>query len=155
MLEVNSKAPNFTLPDINGNNHSLTDYLGKKVVIYFYPKDNTSGCTKQALMYKELYDSFVSKDIVCIGISKDSIKSHKSFTTKYSLPFLLLSDVDLIAIKDYDVWHEKKLYGKTYMGVVRTTYIIDENGFIISANEKVSPESDAHNTLCLINKIYK
>lgn len=148
MLEIGKVAPDFLLKDMNGEEYSLKSFLGKKVVLYFYPKDSTSGCTKQALGFKENYDKFLSKGIVVIGISKDSEKSHKNFIEKYQLPFLLLSDPDLIAIKSYDVWHEKKLYGKPYMGVVRTTYVIDENGIIIDANDKVKAESNANDLIC-------
>lgn len=154
MLQVNSKAIDFNLPDQNGVMHSLSEYLGKKVVLYFYPKDNTSGCTKEALMYKELSNDFNNNNSVIIGISKDSQKSHYNFASKYELPFILLADESLEVIKAYDVWHEKKLYGKSYMGIVRTTYVIDENGIIMSAEEKVKPENDAHNSLCVV-KLYK
>ena len=148
MLKVGIKAPDFSLKDMNGKIYSLSDFLGQKVVLYFYPKDSTSGCTKQALGFKENYEKFLSKGIVVIGISKDSEKSHKNFIEKYELPFLLLSDPELIAIKGYDVWHEKKLYGKPYMGVVRTTYVIDENGIIVDANGKVKAESNANDLVC-------
>lgn len=137
MLEINTKAPDFELPDQNGKIHKLSDYLGKKVVLYFYPKDSTSGCTKQAIGFSELYDKFAQKDTVIIGISKDSVSSHKKFEEKNELKFTLLSDTELVAIKAYDVWQEKKLYGKTSMGVVRTTYLIDEKGIITKAFGKV------------------
>lgn len=150
MLKIHSKAPNFTLIDAQNNTHSLNDFLGKKVVLYFYPKDCTGGCTKQALSYKEAYPTFLEKDIVVIGISKDSPKSHQRFIEKYTLPFLLLSDENLEAIHLYDVWHEKKLYGKPYMGVVRTTYIIDEVGTIVYANDKVKATTDAFDILKLL-----
>ena len=150
MLKVGIKAPEFSLKDMNGKVYSLSDFLGQKVVLYFYPKDSTSGCTKQALGFKENYEKFLSKGTVVIGISKDSEKSHKNFIEKYELPFLLLSDPELIAIKEYDVWHEKKLYGKPYMGVVRTTYVIDENGIIINANDKVKAESNANDLICTL-----
>lgn len=148
MLEVGTKAPNFSLPNAEGNIVSLSDFLGKKVILYFYPKDNTPGCTKQANKYKELYDSFVEKDAVVIGVSKDSVKSHLKFKTKYELPFILLSDSNLEVVNAYDVWKEKKLYGVTYMGVVRTTYLIDEFGIIIRAEENVKPDNDASNMVC-------
>jgi peroxiredoxin Q/BCP len=137
MLAVGSKAPAFTLPDQNGEMHSLEEYRGRKVVLYFYPKDMTSGCTKQACAFGELYPQFKEKGAVVLGVSKDSVASHKKFEEKYGLPFTLLSDPELEAIRAYDVWKEKKNYGKTYMGVVRTTYLIDENGVIVKAFEKV------------------
>ena len=133
MLEIGTKAPAFELPDQNGRLHSLEEYRGKKVILYFYPKDNTPGCTKQACGFGELYPQFIEKDAVVIGVSKDSSASHKKFEEKYSLPFTLLSDTELTAIKAYDVWQEKKNYGKVSMGVVRTTYLIDEQGMIIKA----------------------
>lgn len=152
MLSINTLAPDFSLIDKDGVSHKLSDFLGKKVILYFYPKDNTSGCTKQALNYKDLFNDIIDKNAVIIGISKDSKKSHMNFVSKYDLPFILLSDENLEAIKAYDVWHEKKLYGRTYMGVVRTTYIIDEKGYIISAEENVKPDDDAKNSLCILNK---
>ena len=137
MLEIGTKAPDFTLPDQNGNMHSLSEYRGKKVILYFYPKDNTPGCTKQACGFAERYPQFTEKGAVVLGISKDSVASHKKFEEKYGLPFTLLADSELVAIQAYDVWQEKKNYGKTYMGVVRTTYLIDENGKIVKAFDKV------------------
>ena len=137
MLEVGTKAPDFTLPDQNGNMHSLSEYKGKKIILYFYPKDNTPGCTKQACGFAERYPQFIEKGAVVLGISKDSVASHKKFEEKYGLPFTLLSDPELVAIQAYDVWQEKKNYGKTYMGVVRTTYLIDEEGKIVKAFDKV------------------
>ena len=137
MLEVGTKAPDFTLPDQNGNMHSLSEYRGKKVILYFYPKDNTAGCTKQACGFAERYPQFTEKGAVVLGVSKDSVASHKKFEEKYGLPFTLLADPELAAIQAYDVWQEKKNYGKTYMGVVRTTYLIDENGKIVKAFDKV------------------
>ena len=137
MLEIGTKAPDFTLPDQNGNMHSLSEYRGKKVILYFYPKDNTAGCTKQACGFAERYPQFTEKGAVVLGVSKDSVASHKKFEEKYGLPFTILSDPELVAIQAYDVWQEKKNYGKTYMGVVRTTYLIDENGKIVKAFEKV------------------
>ena len=137
MLEVGTKAPDFTLPDQNGNMHSLSEYRGKKVILYFYPKDNTAGCTKQACGFAERYPQFIEKGAVVLGISKDSVASHKKFEEKYGLPFTILSDPELVAIQAYDVWQEKKNYGKTYMGVVRTTYLIDEEGKIAKAFDKV------------------
>ena len=148
MLEIGTKAPNFTLPNHDGKLISLSEFRGQKVVLYFYPKDNTPGCTKQAITYKEHFDSFTLKNAVVIGISKDSVKSHFNFVSKYDLPFILLSDESLETIKQYDVWKEKKLYGKAYMGVVRTTYLIDEKGIIIKADEFVKPDQDALNMTC-------
>ena len=130
MLEVGVKAPEFKLQDKDGNIVSLSDFQNKKVVLYFYPKDNTPGCTKQACSFRDNYEEFKSRDVIVIGISKDSIKSHERFAQKNELPFILLSDPELEAIKSYDVWQEKKLYGKLGFGVVRSTYIIDENGII-------------------------
>ena len=137
MLEIGTKAPDFTLPDQNGNMHSLSEYRGKKVILYFYPKDNTPGCTKQACGFAERFPQFTEKGAVVMGISKDSVASHKKFEEKYGLPFTLLADPELVAIQAYDVWQEKKNYGKTYMGVVRSTYLIDENGKIVKAFDKV------------------
>ena len=137
MPEINEKAPAFTLPDKDGKMVSLSDFAGKKVVVYFYPKDNTPGCTKQACGFGELYPHFLEKGAEGIGISKDSTASHKKFEEKFSLPFVLLSDTELAAIKAYDAWQEKNMYGKRTMGVVRTTYLIDENGIIEKAFGKV------------------
>jgi len=137
MLEIGTQAPDFTLPDQNGNMHSLSEYRGKKVILYFYPKDNTPGCTKQACGFAERFPQFTEKGAVILGISKDSVASHKKFEEKYGLPFTILSDPELVAIQAYDVWQEKKNYGKTYMGVVRSTYLIDENGKIVKAFDKV------------------
>ena len=137
MLDVGTKAPDFRLPDQNGELHSLEQYRGKKVVLYFYPRDNTAGCTKQACGFGELYPLFTEKNAVVIGISKDSVASHKRFEQKYNLPFTILSDTELSAIQAYDVWKEKKNYGKVSMGIVRTTYLIDENGIIVKAVGKV------------------
>ena len=133
MLETGIKAPDFTLPDQNGKMHTLSEYRGQKVILYFYPKDMTSGCTKQACGFADLYPQFREKDAVILGVSKDSIASHKKFEEKYGLPFTLLSDSETKTIQAYDVWKEKTLYGKKYMGVVRTTYLIDENGMIVKA----------------------
>ena len=143
MLLQGTKAPDFTLSDKDGNKVSLSSFLGKKVVLYFYPKDNTPGCTKQACAFAAAYEGFKKNNIVVIGISKDSTASHQKFADKYSLPFILLSDPDLYAIKAYDVWQEKKMCGKVSMGVVRTTYIIDENGNIEKVMEKVKPDTNA------------
>ena len=138
MLEINTKAPEFTLPDQNGEMRSLSDYKGQKVILYFYPKDMTSGCTKQACSFGELYPQFREKGAVVLGVSKDSVASHKKFEEKYGLPFTLLSDTEKTVIQAYDVWKEKKLYGKVSMGVVRTTYLIDEDGMIVKAFGKVN-----------------
>ena len=137
MLDTGTPAPTFTLPDQNGAPHSLSDYLGQKVVLYFYSKDMTSGCSKQACAFGELYPQFREKGAVVLGVSKDSVASHKKFEEKYGLPFTLLSDPEKEVIQAYDVWKEKKNYGKVSMGVVRTTYLIDENGVIVKAFDKV------------------
>ena len=137
MLAIGTKAPDFTLPDQNGEPRSLSDYQGKKVILYFYPKDMTAGCTKQACAFGELYPRFREKGAVILGVSKDTVASHKRFEEKYGLPFILLSDPEKEVIWAYDVWKEKKLYGKVSMGVVRTTYLIDENGMIEKAFDKV------------------
>ena len=137
MLEIGMKAPEFTLSDREGNLVSLSDFLGKKVVLYFYPKDNTSGCTKQACSFGELYPQFREKGAIVLGVSKDSVASHKKFEEKYGLPFTLLADTEKDVIQKYDVWKEKNNYGKITMGVVRTTYLIDEDGVIIKAFGKV------------------
>lgn len=147
MLETGSKAPDFTLPDQNGDMHSLADYLGKKVILYFYPKDNTSGCTKQACGFADRYPQFKEKGAVILGVSKDSVASHKKFETNYGLPFTLLSDTELDVIKAYDVWREKKNYGKVSMGIVRTTYLIDENGYIVKAMDKVKAADNPQDML--------
>ena len=137
MLAIGTKAPEFTLPDQNGEMRSLSDYKGQKVILYFYPKDMTSGCTKQACAFSELYPQFREKGAVVLGVSKDSVASHKRFEEKYGLPFVLLSDTEKTVIEAYDVWKEKKLYGKVSYGVVRTTYLIDEDGVIEKAFDKV------------------
>ena len=137
MLSIGTAAPDFTLPDQNGASHSLSDYRRQKVILYFYPKDNTAGCTKQACNFKELMPQFREKGAVILGVSKDSVASHKRFEEKYGLPFTLLSDEEKAVIQAYDVWKEKKNYGKVSMGVVRTTYLIDENGVIVRAFDKV------------------
>ena len=137
MLAIDTQAPSFSLPDQNGQIHTLEEYRGKKVILYFYPKDNTAGCTKQACAFGELYPQFMEKGAVVLGVSKDSVASHKKFEEKYGLPFTLLSDEELEAIKAYDVWQEKNMYGKKTMGVVRTTYLINEQGVIERAFGKV------------------
>lgn len=143
MLEVGTKAPDFTLEDKEGNQVSLSDFSGKRFVLYFYPRDNTAGCTRQACAFAAVYKQFENLGVPVIGISKDSVKSHQNFAKKYELPFILLSDPELQAIQAYDVWKEKKLYGKVSMGVVRSTYVIDENGVIEKAMEKVKPDTNA------------
>ena len=151
MLEVGMKAPEFTLSDRDGNAVSLSDFLGKKVVLYFYPKDNTPGCTRQACAFAAAYEGFKSRDVVVIGISKDSVASHLKFAEKYELPFVLLSDPELQAIQAYGVWQEKKLYGKVSMGVVRSTYLIDEQGVIEKVMAKVKPDTNAAEILAYLN----
>ena len=143
MLETGMKAPEFALCNQNGETVRLSDFLGKKVVLYFYPKDNTPGCTRQACAFAEAYDRFRAKDVIVIGVSKDSTASHQKFAAKFDLPFILLSDPELQAIQAYGVWQEKKLYGKVSMGVVRTTFIIDENGIIEKVMPKVKPDTNA------------
>ena len=150
MIEAGMKAPNFTLKNQNGEDVSLSDFLGKKVVVYFYPKDNTPGCTRQACAFKSAYDGFKTKDIVVIGISRDSVQSHVKFAEKYGLPFILLSDPERKAIDAYGVYQEKKLYGKVTMGVVRTTFIIDEAGCVSRVMEKVKPDTNAAEILELL-----
>lgn len=151
MLEVGTKAPDFTLKNQEGNEISLVDYRGKKVVLYFYPKDNTPGCTAQACGFAEHYPDFMEQGAVVIGISKDSVESHRKFADKYNLPFILLSDPELVAIEAYDVWKEKNMYGKKTMGVVRTTYLIDEEGIIINAATKVKAKENPMDMLNLLN----
>ena len=143
MLNIGDKAPNFTLLDAQGNYIRLSDFLGRKVVLYFYPKDNTPGCTRQACAFAANYTDFKELNVTVIGISKDSVSSHQKFAEKYSLPFVLLSDPELHAIQAYDVWQEKKNYGKVSMGVVRTTYIINEQGNIEKVMPKVKPDTNA------------
>lgn len=152
MLEVGTKAPDFTLKNQEGNEISLVDYRGKKVVLYFYPKDNTPGCTAQACGFAEHYPDFMEQGAVVIGISKDSVESHRKFADKYNLPFILLSDPELVAIEAYDVWKEKNMYGKKTMGVVRTTYLIDEDGIIINAATKVKAKENPMDLLKLLKE---
>lgn len=150
MLEIGTLAPEFTLPDQNGEMHSLKDYRGSRVILYFYPKDSTAGCTKQACGFAERYPQIREKGAIVLGVSKDSVASHKRFEEKYGLPFTLLSDTELSVIKAYDVWKEKKNYGKVSMGVVRTTYLIDENGVIIQAMDKVKAADNPQDMLELL-----
>ena len=150
MLNINDKAPLFTLKDKDGKDISLSDFAGKKVVLYFYPKDNTAGCTKQACAFAALYNNFEKKGAVVIGVSRDGTASHTKFAEKYSLPFILLSDPELAVIQAYGVWQEKKNYGKVSMGVVRTTFIIDENGIITHIMPKVKPDSNAAEVLGML-----
>ena len=150
MLEVGMKAPEFALPDKNGKLVSLSDFLGKKVVLYFYPKDNTPGCTRQACAFALKNKEIENKNAVVIGISKDSVNSHLNFATKHNLPFVLLSDSDLSAIQAYGVWQEKKLYGKVSMGVMRTTFLIDEQGNVQAVMPKVKPDTNADEILTLL-----
>ena len=151
MLEVGMKAPDFTLLDKRGNSVSLSDFLGKKVVLYFYPKDSTPGCTRQACAFAQNHSDFEDKNVVVIGISKDSVASHLKFAEKYELPFVLLSDPELVVIQAYGVWQEKKLYGKVSMGVVRSTYLIDEQGMIEKVMPKVKPDTNAAEILAYLN----
>ncbi len=151
MLEIGTKAPVFTLSDASNNRISLSDFLGKKVILYFYPRDNTPGCTKQACGFASHHTTFEDKNIVVIGISKDSVASHQKFTTKFNLPFVLLSDPEKEVILAYDVWIEKKLYGKLGFGIQRATYVIDENGIILHAMPKVKAASNAEDIIELLN----
>ena len=150
MLETGTKAPNFSLPDQNGSTVRLSDFQGKKVVLYFYSKDNTPGCTRQACAFAASYEQFKTRNVIVIGISKDSVASHLKFSQKHDLPFILLSDPELQAIQAYGVWQEKKLYGKVSMGVVRTTYIINEQGIIEKVMPKVKPDTNAAEILTLL-----
>lgn len=152
MLEAGMKAPEFTLPDKDGNSVSLADFAGKKVVLYFYPRDNTPGCTRQACAFAGAYEEFKEINVVVIGVSKDSVASHQKFAEKHGLPFILLSDPELRAIQAYGVWQEKKLYGKVSMGVVRTTFVIDENGVIEKVMPKVKPDTNAADILAYLKQ---
>ena len=150
MLNVGEKAPEFTLLDRNGQPVRLSDFAGKRVVLYFYPRDNTPGCTRQACAFARLYEEFQALNAVVVGVSKDSVASHDKFAQKYGLPFVLLSDPELLAIQAYGVWQEKKLYGKTSMGVVRTTYLLDEQGVIQKVMPKVKPDQNAGEVLAFL-----
>jgi peroxiredoxin Q/BCP len=151
MLQEGTKAPEFTLLDQDGKSVSLSDFRGKKVVLYFYPKDNTPGCTRQACAFASSYQAFQDRGVVVIGISRDSTASHQKFAEKFSLPFILLSDPERQAIEGYDVWKEKKNYGKVSMGIVRSTYIIDEDGMIEKAMPKVKPDTNAEEILSYLD----
>ena len=152
MLEIKTKAPDFLLSDKNGKQIKLSDFLGKKVVLYFYSRDNTPGCTRQACAFAQAYEAFKSNDIVVIGISKDSVASHLKFAEKYDLPFILLSDPEKEVIQAYDVWKEKKMYGKVSFGVQRSTYIIDEQGFIEKVFPRAKPDTNAADILEYLGK---
>lgn len=151
MLEIGMQAPDFTLLDQQGKQVSLSDFRGRKIVLYFYPKDNTPGCTRQACAFAESHQDFEEKGVVVIGISKDSVASHLKFSDKYHLPFILLSDPELKAIQAYGVWQEKKLYGKVSMGVVRSTYLINEEGVIEQVMTKVKPDTNATEILAFLS----
>ena len=147
MLNVGDRAPDFTLQDQNGNTVSLSDFLGRRVVLYFYPKDNTPGCTRQACAFGALYGQFKDKGVEVIGVSKDSVNSHAGFAKRQNLPFILLSDPDRVAIEAFGVWQEKKMCGKVSMGVVRTTYLIDEQGNVAAVMPRVKPDTNAQEIL--------
>ena len=149
-MQTGDIAPAFSLPDQNGNMISSADFAGKKIVLYFYPKDNTPGCTRQACAFAGLFEEFKKRDIVVIGISKDSVESHRKFAEKHALPFILLADQELQVIKAYGVWQEKKLYGKVSMGIVRTTFIINEKGMIEKIMPKVKPDTNAAEILAAL-----
>ena len=153
MLQIGMKAPDFTLKNQHGEEIRLSDFLGKKVVLYFYPKDNTPGCTRQACAFAEAYEAFKAQDVAVIGVSKDSVASHVKFAEKFNLPFVLLSDPELQAIEPYGVWQEKKMCGKTCMGVVRTTFIIDENGLVEKVMPKVKPDTNAAEILAYLANV--
>ena len=153
MLEIGTKAPDFSLPDQNGDIHTLSQYKGQKVILYFYPRDNTAGCTKQACGFTQLRPQFEEKGAVVIGISKDTVASHKRFEEKQNLNITILADPELTAIQAYDVWKEKKLYGKVSMGVVRTTYLIDEEGVIINAMDKVKAADNPQQMLDILEEM--
>ena len=152
MLQPGTKAPDFTLPDQNGELHSLSDYRGRKIILYFYPKDSTAGCTKQACGYSERVPHFTERGVEIIGVSKDSVASHKKFETRYGLAFTLLSDPDRKVLEAYDVWKEKTSAGKTTMGVLRTTYLIDEQGTILRASDRVKAAEDAEAMLRMVGE---
>ncbi len=143
MLEIGTKAPDFTLLDQNGESHTLSDYRGKRVILYFYSKDNTAGCNKQACGYRDLYPQITEKGAVILGVSKDTVAAHKKFEEKFGLPFTLLADPEKEVLQLYDVWKEKNMYGKKVMGVIRSSYLINEEGIIEQAFAKVKPELNA------------
>lgn len=151
MLEVGTIAPDFTLADQSGNMHTLSQYRGRKVILYFYSKDNTSGCTRQTVAYNDLMDAFEEKDAVVLGISKDTVKSHEKFSAKYELRFPILADPEKEVLQKYDVLKEKTMYGKKVMGTVRSSYLIDENGVIVDVYAKVKPDENAEQMLCALN----
>ena len=151
MLQIGMKAPDFTLPDKDGRSVSLADFHGQKVVLYFYPKDNTPGCSRQACAYAAAYGEFTKRNIAVIGISRDSAASHSKFAEKFALPFLLLSDPERVALEAYGVWQEKKMAGKVGLGIVRTTFLIDENGLILAIKPKVKPDTDAAEILEMLS----
>lgn len=153
MLEIGTKAPDFTLQDQDGKDVSLSDFRGKKVVLYFYSKDNTAGCNRQACAYAENYPAFLEKDAVVIGISKDTSASHRKFADKFNLPFILLADPETQVLQKYDVWAMKNMYGKQVMGTVRSSYLIDEEGKIVKAHAKVKPEQNALQMLTDLNEL--
>ncbi len=155
MLQIGTKAPEFSLPDQNGAVHTLGEFRGRKVVLYFYPKDNTAGCSKQAAGFAELFPEFEKNGVAIVGVSKDSVASHKNFKKKFSLPFTLLSDTEKTCIEVYDVWKEKKNYGKTSMGIVRTTYLIDEEGTIIFTSDKVKAAENPKQMLGIVENMQK
>lgn len=147
MLEIGSKAPEFSLPDENNRIHKLSDYRGQKIILYFYPADMSPGCTNQACNFRDFYPEFREKGAIVMGVSADSVNSHKKFKDKYGLPFILLSDTEKKVIKQYDVWKEKLMFGKIVMGVERSTYLIDEKGIIIKALSKVKPKDNPKDML--------
>ncbi len=151
-MEIGTMAPTFTLPDQDGRPVALTDFRGKRVVLYFYPKDNTPGCTRQACAFAATYDQFQQRGVVVIGISKDSSASHRKFADQHHLPFILLADPELKVLQAYGVWQEKKLYGKVSMGVVRTTFIIDAAGKVEKIMPKVKPDTNAADILAYLGK---
>lgn len=153
MLEIGTMAPDFTLQDQDGKNVSLSDFKGKKVVLYFYSKDNTAGCNKQACAYAESYPAFLEKDAVVIGVSKDTSASHRKFADKFNLPFILLADPETQVLQKYDVWAMKNMYGKQVMGTVRSSYLIDEEGKIVKAHAKVKPEQNALQMLADLDEL--
>ena len=152
MLNIHDPAPDFTLPDQAGNSVSLSSFRGKRVILYFYPKDSTPGCTRQACAFAAAFREITELNAVIIGVSRDTPASHARFAEKNGLPFILLSDPELAAIAPYGVWQEKKLYGKTSMGIVRTTFLIDEEGRIEAVLPKVKPDTNAQEMIELLKK---